>query len=126
MVNDALGLSDCTAARVLKVFVEVDPSDPIFKGFRKGDGFYETFCQTLLRNVLEGVQSISVVEFDAYPSVKRTGEMMRGLGEVITKFNKIVGWGLERGWRTEADELWLSAVLSHECGKLNKSIAVFS
>ena len=125
-MNDALGLSDCKAVRILKVFVEVDPSDAIFKGFRAGDGFYERFSQALLRGVLNGVPSIQVVEFDAYPSVKRTGEMMRGLGEVISGFNKVVGWGPERGWEKESDQVWLGAMLSHEGGELSKSIVVFA
>jgi len=126
VVNDALGLIDCTSVRVLKVFVEVDPSDGIFKGFRAGEGFYERFSQGLLKDVLKGVPTIEVVEFDAWPSVKRDGDMMRGLGEMITHFNKVVGWGPERGWEIESDQSWLNAMLSHDGGKLSKSVAVFA
>src|SRR6266536_6016903 len=76
VINDALGLADCINVRVLKVYVECDPSDGIFKGFRKCDGFYERFSAELLEGVLKEVPSIEVVEFDAYPAVKRTGDMM--------------------------------------------------
>lgn len=127
-MNEALGLADCVNVRVLKVFVECDPSDAIFKGFRAGDGFYEQFSADLLEDVLKGVPSIEVVEFDAYTSVMRTGDMMSSLGAVVTKYNKVVAWGPERGWREETDQVWLDAVLSHSDSskKLSKSVAVFA
>jgi hypothetical protein len=126
VVNDGLGLKDCVSVRVLKVFVECDPSDVIFKGFRAGEGFYEKFAQALLEQVLQEVPNIQVVEFDAWNSVKRTGDMISGLGEVVAKHDKIVGWGPERGWQDEADHVCQSAVLLHGGKKLSKSVAVFA
>ena len=126
VVNDALGLADCVQVRVLKVFVECDPSDAIYKGFRVSDGFYERFCAGLLDGVLRAVPSIRVVEFDAFPAVTRTGDMMSGLGKVTSMFDKVVAWGPERGWEKESDQVWLDAVLLHRDGKLCKSVAVFS
>jgi hypothetical protein len=126
VVNDALGLSDCTNVRVLKVFVECDPSDPIFCGYRKSEGFYEGFCANLLDGVLKEVPSIKVVEFDAYSSVMRTGDMMSGLGDVVAKYDKVVAWGPERGWEKEGDQAWLDAILLHSSGKLSRSVAVFA
>ena len=73
--------------------MEVDPSDACFKGFRRSDGFYERFSQDLLTDVLKEIPSIKVVEFDAWSSVKRTGGMIRGLGEVVSRFEKIFDWG---------------------------------
>jgi len=126
IVNDALGLADCTSVRVLKVFVECDPSDGIFKGFRMGEGAYERFSAALLDSVLQSVASVTVVEFDAYPSVKRTGDMMTGLGEVVAHHDKVVGWGPERGWDKDSDQLWLDAVLMNGLGKaFSKSVAIF-
>ncbi|EKD18160.1 hypothetical protein MBM_03932 [Drepanopeziza brunnea f. sp. 'multigermtubi' MB_m1] len=127
VVNEQLGLRDCTNVRVLKVFVECDPSDAIFAGFRKSEGFYERFCKNLLEAVLRDVPSIQVVEFDAYSSVSRTGDMMSGLGEVVARNEKVVAWGAERGWDKESDRVWLDAILMHGgSGKLSKSIAVFA
>lgn len=126
VVNDALGLKDCTNVRVLKVFVECDPSDAIFAGYRRSEGFYERFCADLLEEVLKEIPSVEVVEFDAYSSVKRTGDMMSGLGAVVTKFEKVVAWGEERGWDKESDQVWLDAILMHGGGTLTKSVAVFS
>jgi hypothetical protein len=127
VVNDALGLADCTSVRVLKVFVECDPSDGIFKGFRMGEGAYERFSAALLDATLKEVASVKVVEFDAYSSVKRTGDMMSGLGEVVAKYDKVVGWGPERGWDKDSDQVWLDAVLMNGLGKrVTKSVVVFS
>lgn len=111
VVNDALGLADCTNLRVLKVFVECDPSNGIFKGFRAGDGFYERFSQGLLEDVLKEVPSVRVVEFDAYKSVMRNGDMIAGLVEVAARFEKVVGWGPEREWEKDNPHAWLDAIL---------------
>lgn len=126
VVNDALGLKDCISARVLKVFVECDPSDIIFKGFRAADGFYEKFSQILLEGVLREVPSIQVVEFDAYSSVKRTGDMITGLGEVVARFDKVIGWGPERGWEEGSERVWLDAVLIFGDNELSRSVAIFA
>lgn len=126
VVNDDLGLDDCTNVRVLKVFVEIDPSDGVFAGFRKAEGFYEKFSAELLDSVLQKIPTIKVIEFDAYSSVKRTGDMMSGLGKVVGRYDKVVAWGPERGWDQESDQVWLDAVLMHTSGqKLSKIIAVF-
>lgn len=103
-VNDALGLKDCINVHKLKVLVECDPSDGIFKGFRRSEGFYESFSRALLTNVLEALPAVSTVEFDAWSSVKKTGNMMSGLIKVAAETNGVaIRWGPERGW-TDADE----------------------
>ena len=129
VVNEALGLGDCTSVRILKVFVECDPSDAIFKGFRKSDGFYEEFSASLLDEIMKRVPSIKVVEFDAYTSVKRSGDMMLGLEQVAAKHKgKIVGWGPERGWEKEFEQIWLDALLIHAATpqKLSRARAVLA
>ncbi|CAI4218891.1 unnamed protein product [Parascedosporium putredinis] len=70
VVNEALGLRDCVQIRKLKVFVECDPSDTIFNGFRRADGFYEDFSRNLLQDILKELPSLEVLEFDAWESVK--------------------------------------------------------
>lgn len=107
VVNDALGLEDVTSVRVLKVFVEVDTSNPIFKGFRNAiDGFYEKFSSKLLDEILIFVPSIFEVQFDAYPSVEREGEMMTGLIGIARRHKKLISWGPERGWGEDNDNSW--------------------
>jgi hypothetical protein len=126
VVNDALGLADCTNVRVLKVFVEIDTSDSFYDGWRKCDGFYEGFSMRLLEGVLKSVPSVEVVEFDGWSGVPRNCNMMAGLGQVVAKYDKVVGWGPERGWGTESDQVWSDNLLLSGDAKLPKSVAVFA
>ncbi|MCJ1415445.1 hypothetical protein MMC32_001777 [Xylographa parallela] len=80
-VNDALGLKDATAVRILKVFVEIDPTHPIFHGFRNGKNFYTNFAGALLRQVISSLPSLQEVQFDKYPSVSYEGQLMTRLIE---------------------------------------------
>jgi hypothetical protein len=128
VVNDALGLAECTSVRVLKIFVECDPSDAIYKGFRKGDGFYEGFSANLLDEVMKRVPSIKTVEFDSYTAIKRSGGMMRALEEVATKYEgRMISWGPKHGWEKETEQIWLDAVLIHAAShRLSKTVAVLA
>ncbi|KAK8857308.1 3 exoribonuclease family protein [Apiospora arundinis] len=98
VVNEGLGLKDCTSARRVKVFVECDPSNEMFKGFRHSDGFYERFSRELLGAVLDDLPRCQTVEFDANPSVKKNGAMMKALLEVTTAKECHLAWGPEKGW----------------------------
>ncbi|MCJ1321266.1 hypothetical protein MMC15_006610 [Xylographa vitiligo] len=82
-VSDALGLKDATAVRVLKVFVEIDPTHPIFHGFRSGKNFYTNFSGALLRQVISSLPSLDEVRFDKYPSVSYEGQLMTRLLEEV-------------------------------------------
>ncbi|PHH93052.1 hypothetical protein CDD83_1754 [Cordyceps sp. RAO-2017] len=103
VVNDALGLQDCVNAHKVTVFVECDPSDGVFKGFRRSEGFYESFSRKLLASVLEALPAVHVIEFDAWSSVKKSGAMMHGLLDVAAQSKRLIRWGPERGW-TDADD----------------------
>ncbi|KAI1867551.1 hypothetical protein JX265_007353 [Neoarthrinium moseri] len=98
VVNDALGLRDCVNVRRLRVFVEIDPSNDVCKGFRRSEGFYEKFSRDLLTAVLAEMPWCQTVEFDANPSVKKAGAMMRGLIDVATGQSRRLAWGPEKGW----------------------------
>ncbi|KAL8903881.1 MAG: hypothetical protein Q9171_007251 [Xanthocarpia ochracea] len=111
VVNERLGLEHCKAVRTLKVFLEVDPTSPVFKGFRLDWGFYTNFCGTLLRQVIERLSVLETVEFDAYPSVERDGALMTRLLEETKKGKKRVAWGREREWGDSlADKLEMARV----------------
>lgn len=98
VVNPALGLADCVNVRRLTVFVECDPGDNVFNGFRRADGFYETFSRHLLKNVLAELPQVEAVHFDAWSSVKKSGAMMQGLFDVALSSDRTIRWGPERGW----------------------------
>ncbi|KAL1877955.1 hypothetical protein Daus18300_002309 [Diaporthe australafricana] len=103
-ISDLLGLQDCTNVRRLSVYVEIDPSDGIFNGWRRSSGFYEAFSQNLLEGLLQGLPSLETVQFDANRSVKRAGDMMQGLLEVVADSELDVTWGPERGWTDNDDD----------------------
>ena len=104
VVNDALGLADCVNVRRLRVFVECDPSDAVFKGFRRSEGFYEGFSRQLLASVVGAMPAVDVVEFDAWTSVRKAGGMMRGLVSVARDLGVKIAWGPERGWTDDMEE----------------------
>jgi len=104
IVNDALKLGECVNVRKLTVFVECDPSDGIFNGFRRFDGFYEGFSCNLLIDVLKEMPLVDRIYFDAFPSVKKSGAMMRGLLEVVASRGIKICWGPEKGWTDHDDE----------------------
>ncbi|KAL4819197.1 hypothetical protein BDW67DRAFT_155450 [Aspergillus spinulosporus] len=97
-VTRHLGLEEMTRLRLLKVFVECDPSHPVFDGFRISNNFYQDFAGGLLRQILERLPRLEHVEFDGNPSVMKGGALMkRLLHEARTAGKKIV-WGPQRGW----------------------------
>lgn len=104
VVNDLLGLADCINVRRLHVYIEIDPSDKIFAGYRKAPGFYEKFCQNLLDDVLKGLPSAHMVQFDAHPSVRKAGDMARGLLDIARANQRTICWGPNRGWTDNDDE----------------------
>ncbi|KAL2195559.1 hypothetical protein P885DRAFT_39669 [Corynascus similis CBS 632.67] len=104
VVNPALGLAECVNVRQLTVFVECDPSDNFFKGFRKADGFYEAFSRNLLDEVLAEMPFVDRVHFDAWSSVKKTGGMMTSLLEVAEARGRKICWGPERQWTDQEEE----------------------
>jgi len=110
VVNRALGLADCVNVRRLTVFIECDPSDSVFTGFRQSDTFYEDFSSNLLTEVLAQMPWVDRVYFDAWSSVKKKGGMMRRLVGTSMELGKKVCWGPERGW-TDRDEVEIMGTL---------------
>ncbi|MCJ1293156.1 hypothetical protein MMC34_004709 [Xylographa carneopallida] len=92
-VNDALGLKDVSAVRVLKVFVEIDPTHSIFHGFRTGKNYYTNFSGALLREVISSLPSLEEVRFDKYPSVSYDGQLMTRLMEEVSTGKKRITYG---------------------------------
>ena len=89
-MNGALGLENMVAVRSLKVFVEVDPSHDLFRGFRVGKDFYTRFSTELLEQIIERLPALERVELDGWPSVMREGPLMRRLVDVARASGKTV------------------------------------
>ncbi|KAJ5551572.1 hypothetical protein N7535_000483 [Penicillium sp. DV-2018c] len=104
VVNQGLGLHDMELVHTLKVFVQCDPSHPVFEGFRISKNFYTDFCGKLLKQILERLPGLCNVEFDAWPSVDKNGPLMTRLLAETRSAQKKVLWGPERGWSNSHDE----------------------
>lgn len=105
--NDTLGLTDCTHMRLLKIFVELDPSDSIFTGYRGKNATEETykwFCVDLLLGIIEQVPSLETVEIDAYPGVKKDAPLVMALQKTVADVQLRLTWGPLRGWEKAQDE----------------------
>ncbi|KAJ5628968.1 hypothetical protein N7490_011196 [Penicillium lividum] len=103
-VDNAMGLEEMSLLHTLRVFVECDPSQPHFEGFRVSKEYYTEFSGRLLKEILERLPALKCVEFDAYTSVKRDGSLMSRLMKEVRAANKKITWGPERGW-TDDDEI---------------------
>ncbi|CAL5870150.1 uncharacterized protein PFLUO_LOCUS4385 [Penicillium psychrofluorescens] len=102
-VNAGLGLQEMTRLRTLKVFIQCDPSHPVFEGFRISKDFYTEFAGTLFQQIVERLPGLVQVEFDAYPSVQKNGSLMSRLLHDTETAQKKILWGPERGW-TDYDD----------------------
>ncbi|CAG7991945.1 unnamed protein product [Penicillium olsonii] len=102
-INQGLGLQDMRLARTLKVFVQCDPSHPVFEGFRISRDFYTNFCGNLLHEILGRLPGLVQVEFDGWPSVDQNGPLMTRLLAETRGAHKKVLWGTERGWSDHQD-----------------------
>lgn len=101
----SLGLQDCTGLKVLKIFVQCDPSDTHFNGFRgknADEDTYKWFCIDLLRGILQQVPRLKVVEIDAFPGIKQSAPLIVALRETIEHAGKKLIWGPLRGWEHDA------------------------
>ena len=97
-IKAALGLEDTISLRDLNVFVECDPSHPIFTGFRKGQDYYTGFCARLLRQIIIRAAALEQIHFDAFPSVSRQGSLMSRLMSEAKLEGKEVVWSPTRMW----------------------------
>ncbi|KAL8935656.1 MAG: hypothetical protein Q9216_005320 [Gyalolechia sp. 2 TL-2023] len=126
-VSGRLGLEDCTSVRTLRVFVEVDPSSPVFKGFRLNRDFFTHFSGSLLREVMERLPVLETVEFDGYPSVDRHGALMTRLLDDARRAKKRIAWGSEREWGDSlADKLEKARLKAREAKGLEGVSRVLS
>jgi hypothetical protein len=118
VINKSLGLHDMHLARTLKVFVQCDPSHPVFEGFRISKEFYTNYCGHLLHDILERLPGLVQVEFDAWPSVEKNGPLMSRLLAETRDAKKKILWGPDRGWSDSQNDC-------HETHKLTDIDAAF-
>lgn len=91
-VTDDLGLEDAISMHTLNVFVECDPSQDIFRGFRIAKNFYTDFAGEMLRDVLYCLPALNEIRFDKYPSVTHGGSLVIRLLEEAKRRNVKISW----------------------------------
>ncbi|KAF7592735.1 hypothetical protein BBP40_012566 [Aspergillus hancockii] len=119
IVDGELGLEAMTRVRTFKIFIEVDPSHPVFEGFRISKDFYTDFSGELVRQVLSRLPNLEHVEFDGWPSVRKNGALMQRLINETKAAQKKIIWGPERGW-TDFDEEEITAPMVYELKSLQR------
>ena len=123
VVNDRLGLSDCTALKLLKVFIELDPeSSSICREWMAGRSSYTDFSTRNLLDVINAAPTISEVRFDGFPSVQKNGPLMNALLAVCISRRLKISYGPIRGW-TDCTEDDGSSAGSKELGFLTTSLS---
>lgn len=115
-------LKQLNQVRCLKVFIEVDPSHPIFARFRVSHGFYTEFAGNLLRDVLVAMPQINSVQLDGNPSVQIGGPLVSKLRGEIEALGREVTWALARGWSV-AERRGPEAVIQSEGQELGHKMS---
>ncbi|KAK1811713.1 hypothetical protein LTR12_013930 [Friedmanniomyces endolithicus] len=124
-ITPNLGLADCVGLRRVRVFVELDPSERFFDGFRGSGATEETymwFCVGLLRGVFGEVPGLEVVEVDAFPAVKRDAPLVLGLRREIKRAGLRLVWGPLRGWGKEGEVEEVEEVIDVGASGLEKAM----
>lgn len=98
--------------KTLKLFIEMDPSEPMFAKYRISKDFYTNFTGNLLREVLTCLPMCEMVELDGNPSVRVRGDLVGRLRQEVEARGKKVVWGSEAGWKQKLlkseEEEWRS------------------
>jgi hypothetical protein len=99
VITPKIGLASCKALKTLKIFVEMDPaSSKINLEWMSARSLFTNFATGLLTKLFDAVPSIVEVQFDAYPSVPRDGDLMVALVAQAMSAKKRITYGSLRGW----------------------------
>ena len=94
-VDDTLGLEDASGIRFLRVFVQCDPSHPMYQDWRISTTFFTDFCAGLLKETVRRLPNLVHVQFDNYSGVDRDGPLLRSLLREASAGGKKISWGCE-------------------------------
>ncbi|KAK5033331.1 hypothetical protein LTS07_003633 [Exophiala sideris] len=67
------------AVQTLKIFVQADPSLPMYEKWRISFDFYTDFCGELLRDVLATMPHLKFIELDGNPDIEVAGPLVSRL-----------------------------------------------
>lgn len=89
--------------RKVKVFMECDPSQEVFRSFRRARDFFTNFARTLLEEMIKRLPNFEEVEFDGYRSVRRDGPLVMKLIGEAKRHGKRVTWGSDISSRSSLE-----------------------
>lgn len=72
-------LARLSAVQTLKIFVQADPSLPMYEKWRISFDFYTDFCGDLLRDVLATMPHLKFIELDGNPGIEVGGPLVSRL-----------------------------------------------
>ncbi|KAI1614926.1 hypothetical protein EDD37DRAFT_402674 [Exophiala viscosa] len=72
-------LGRSSAVQTLKIFVQADPSLPMYEKWRISLDFYTDFCGDLLRDVLATMPHLKFIELDGNPDIEVAGPLVSRL-----------------------------------------------
>jgi len=78
---------------MLKIFVETDPEDPIFEGFRRTKHFYTNLSGEFVAEILKRLPMVDTVYFDSWEHVTRESPLMKRLESEVVTAGKRLSWG---------------------------------
>ena len=94
-----------TSLHMLKVFVELDPSEPMFDKYRISKNFYTDFAGELLAEVLKAMTQVEVVEVGGYEFVNVSGPLVTRIRQAVLGSGKTLQWSEENGMREKVRRL---------------------
>lgn len=99
-VTNALArcLRGLKSVQTLRIFIELDPSHPVFARYRISLDFYTNFCGDLLSDILGAMPQLKFIELDGNPSVQKNGPLVTKLYAEAQSKGTVVKWGRERNW----------------------------
>jgi hypothetical protein len=102
-------LGGLDSVQTLRIFIELDPSHPVFARYRISLNFYTDFCGELMSDILAAMPQLKFIELDGNPSVQKNGPLVTRLYDEADAKGKIVKWGRERNWAHD----WIVFVGGH-------------
>ena len=80
--------------RILKIHIQVDPSEPFFAKYRKSKTFYTDWCGDLVRDVLKALTATcEVIEVDGNTGVDPKGPLSARIVKEIEASGRKIKWG---------------------------------
>ena len=86
-------LAKMEAVQMLKIFVEIDPTHPVFAKFRVSHGFYTEFSGTLVKDILAAMPGLEIVLIEGRPSVQKDGPLISRVKREVEAQGKLIEWG---------------------------------